>query len=117
MLNWLRTRLRMTPTPAIPSITPQEAQARVRAGALLLDVRTAAERRALSIAHSRSVPLDQLPGQLDRLPKDKVLITQCASGNRSRSAAKLLTEHGYEVYNLSGGIQAWQAAGLPTKRG
>lgn len=111
LLSWLGLG-RATPRPQIPDLTPQEAQARLKGGALLLDVRTPAERQALAIPGSRSVPLAQLPAQMDKLPRQRALITQCASGNRSRAAAQ-----GYEVYNLKGGIQAWQAAGLPTRRG
>ncbi|MDL2345376.1 rhodanese-like domain-containing protein [Deinococcus sp. MIMF12] len=116
MLNWLKTRLKPTPAVDVPTLTPQEAQARMRTGALLLDVRTVAERQVAFIPQSRSLPLSELPGQADRLPKDRVLITQCASGHRSRSAARWLAQRGYQVYNLGGGFHAWQAAGLPTKQ-
>ncbi|GAA5534025.1 rhodanese-like domain-containing protein [Deinococcus aluminii] len=116
LLSWLGLG-RAAPRPQIPDLTPQEAQARLKGGALLLDVRTPAERQALAIPGSRSVPLGQLPAQMDKLPRQRALITQCASGNRSRAAAQLLAAQGYEVYNLKGGIHAWQAAGLPTRRG
>lgn len=64
-----------------------DAQARVKAGALLIDVRTPAERKALKIPDSKSMPLDQLSTQWQTLPTDRELICQCASGMRSAQAA------------------------------
>jgi len=37
----------------------------------------------------------------------------CRSGNRSQKAAELLAARGVEVSNVSGGMRAWAAAGLP----
>lgn len=97
-------------------ISAQEAQALVKAGnAVILDVRTPAERKAMHIPGSTHLPLDDLSGKASKLPKEKTIICQCASGLRSASAAKQLAAQGFTTLNLSGGIASWQAAGLPTK--
>lgn len=96
-------------------LSPQEAQEQVRAGAVLLDVRSAAERRIAFIPGSVHIPLEELSGRLDTLPAGKTIICQCASGMRSGHAARLLSDRGLDARNLRGGIAAWRAAGLPTK--
>lgn len=97
-------------------ITAQDAQAMVKAGnAVILDVRTPAERKAAHIPGSMHIPLDELGSEAGTLPKNKTIICQCASGMRSASAAKQLAGQGYTTLNLNGGITGWQGAGLPTK--
>ncbi len=98
-----------------PSLTPQDAQALAKAGALILDVRSAAERKTASIPGSTHIPLDELHIRLGQLPQQKTIICQCASGARSAQATRLLTSAGLDARNLRGGMAAWQAAGLPTK--
>jgi phage shock protein E len=99
------------------SISPSEAQAKVKQGAIILDVRSPLERQALSIPGSKTIPLDELATKLETLPKGKEIICQCASGMRSARAARFLAAQGFAVHNLSGGIQAWQQASLPVKKG
>jgi rhodanese-related sulfurtransferase len=101
--------------PGIERISPQEAKARMANGAIILDVRTPLERRAASIPGSKAVPLNELPGGWQKLPSDREIICQCASGNRSASAARFLTDQGLKASNLAGGIAAWRAAGLPVR--
>jgi len=43
------------------------------------------------------------------------VITMCASGVRSASAARLLAAQGYETYSLRGGMAAWRQAGEPVR--
>jgi sulfur-carrier protein adenylyltransferase/sulfurtransferase len=75
----------------------------------LLDVRQPSEYEQEHLPGAKLVPLGQLVEALVEIDKDKPVITYCAIGGRSRVAAQLL--HGYdfkEVYNLTGGIKAWQ---------
>ena len=50
-----------------------------------------------------------------QLPKDKVIAVYCRSGKRSAMAAEMLTEKGYKVLNLEGGIEDWKSRNLPIK--
>ena len=48
---------------------------------------------------------------LKTLPKDKPVALYCRSGNRSKTAARILTENGFEVVELGKGFLGWSAAG------
>jgi rhodanese-related sulfurtransferase/rubrerythrin len=75
----------------------------------LLDVRQPAEYEEEHLPGAKLIPLGQLGEAAAALDKDKPVITYCAIGGRSRVAAQLLQGYGFrEVYNLKGGIKAWQ---------
>jgi len=87
--------------------------------AVLIDVREDKEYRGGHIAGAIHIPLSQLNKRLTELEsyKDRPLLAYCRSGNRSFSAGGKLRKAGFEtVYNLAGGIMAWQNAGLPVTR-
>ncbi|MDX2008038.1 MAG: rhodanese-like domain-containing protein [Meiothermus sp.] len=113
MIGWLRRLL--GGGAGVSRLSPLEAQNKAKEGAIILDVRTLAERKEVKIAGSQSIPLDQLPQQWEKLPKGREIICQCRSGGRSAQAAQFLSDKGFKVYNLAGGLNAWQQAGLPTK--
>ena len=73
-------------------------------GAIILDVRSAAEFSSGHIKEAINIPLDQLSNNLKKLKdKNKIIITCCASGMRSAAAKSLLKSNGYtEVYNGGG---------------
>ena len=72
----------------------------ISAGAVILDVRSKSEFAGGSIKGSVNIPVDQLERNLDKLDKNKVIITCCASGMRSSSAKGLLESKGFmKVYN------------------
>lgn len=77
-------------------------------GQLLLDVRTQAEFDTGSIEGALHIPLDELRGRLDELPKDKELLAFCKVGLRGYIACRLLTQRGYACRNLSGGITTYR---------
>ncbi len=91
---------------------PADAAALVEGGAFFLDVREKSEFNAGHAPQARNVPLSQLAGHLNKLPEDRTIVTACRSGARSAHAARLLARQGYDVVNLSGGMYAWQRAGL-----
>lgn len=75
----------------------------VKNGAVILDVRTPGEYAGGHIKGSKNIPLQSLQQQLKNLPKDKTIITCCASGMRSGSAKSMLQNNGFkEVYNGGG---------------
>ena len=45
------------------------------------------------------------------IPKDKPVALYCRSGNRSKNAARILAENGYQVLELGTGFRGWVAAG------
>jgi rhodanese-related sulfurtransferase len=83
-------------------------------GAIFLDVRTQEEWNQGRIARSILIPLDVLPSRMNELPRDKDIVVVCRSGARSKEGTTLLRQAGFtRVTCMSGGIQAWVAAGHP----
>lgn len=88
--------------------------------AMVLDVRSMAEFKNGHIVNAENAPLNSLKNHLKKLDKYKVkpIIAVCQSGSRSGSACTTLRKEGFEkVYNLQGGMMAWENANLPVKRG
>lgn len=77
---------------------------------LLLDVRGSEERALGFIPTSTHIPIDELRRRLDELPRDREIVTYCESGQRSYNAARILSQHGFRVRNLSGSYRTWRAA-------
>jgi rhodanese-related sulfurtransferase len=75
----------------------------VRAGAVIIDVRSPGEFVGGHIKGSKNIPLQELPKKLNSLPKDKVIITCCASGMRSASAKNTLKSNGFKEVHNGGG--------------
>jgi len=85
-------------------------------GTVLIDVREADEWRQGHIDKAVFIPRGFLELRIEeKVPDHKTpVILQCASGTRSLLAARTLRELGYEnVYNLTGGFNAWKDKGLP----
>ncbi|MFA5112137.1 MAG: rhodanese-like domain-containing protein, partial [Desulfobaccales bacterium] len=75
----------------------------------LLDVRQPREYEEEHLPGARLMPLPQLPDTYKELDPEKPTIVHCAVGGRSRVAAQMLNGWGFkEVYNLAGGIKAFQ---------
>ena len=79
---------------------------------VVLDVRTPREWHSKHIAGSLNVPLNQLPGRLQEVPRQAPLVLHCQSGYRSAIAASLLERHGITCADLVGGFAAWEASQL-----
>lgn len=103
----------MGPFSKTPSTNAADAAARQREGELVFDVREKAEFKAGHIQRAVHIPLGQLQKRIGELPTNRGIIVVCASGARSASATKLLNGSGRTATNLSGGMYAWQTAGLP----
>ncbi len=76
---------------------------------LILDVRDKHERDAGSIPNSIHIPLGELRQRLNELPKDRELLVHCQSGQRSYTACRMLTQHGFRCRNLTGSYRTWKA--------
>jgi rhodanese-related sulfurtransferase len=102
----------------VKSVGPVEAtQLNNRENAVFLDVRDDAEYRGGHIPEAIHIPLKQLPDRAAELKKfgNVPVIAYCRTGTRTGGVNGILKKHGLEnVYNLSGGITAWQNANLPT---
>lgn len=83
----------------------------------LLDVREPSEWDAGHLDRAKHVPLRQVPGALNDIPKEKEIVVICRSGGRSAQAQQFLKQSGYEkVLNLSGGMKSWAASVDPGVR-
>lgn len=75
---------------------------------LLLDVRQPVEYEKGHLPGARLIPLPELADSLENLNRTEPTIVYCAVGGRSRMAAQLLINHGFDdVYHLMGGVEAW----------
>lgn len=76
----------------------------------LLDVRQPGEYEAAHIPGAKLIPLPDLNDRMTELNAAQPTIVYCAIGGRSRVAAQMLAGKGFrEVYNLTGGIKAWNS--------
>lgn len=105
--------------PAVQQVEPDQVNELLKHSPrpFLLDVRTAGEYKQGHVHGAELIPLDELLAKQSRLPKEREIICICASGNRSSSAARKLSALGYQVKNMSGGMNRWTRANLPVKLG
>jgi glyoxylase-like metal-dependent hydrolase (beta-lactamase superfamily II)/rhodanese-related sulfurtransferase len=97
-------------------ITSDELKKKIDSGEdiFILDVRNQHEHEAWSVSYDRYqdtpvIPVDTITSSaaLKQIPKDKEIITFCAHGQRSSSAAKMLSKLGYNVKTIEGGLDGW----------
>jgi rhodanese-related sulfurtransferase len=100
------------------AITPAQGYAKFQQGSFFLDVRTQTEWDQFHIKDSTLIPLEELQTRLNELPKSKDIVVVCLSGQLSQSGAAILQQAGFpHVSYVSGGLQAWMAAGYPVQNG
>jgi glyoxylase-like metal-dependent hydrolase (beta-lactamase superfamily II)/rhodanese-related sulfurtransferase len=98
-----------------PRITPNDLKRALDEGKLnrdifLLDVREPDEFRNWNIDGSENIALGQVPRYLDKIPKDKEVVTICPAGNRSGMVTLMLQRLGYNVKTLEDGLIGWSVA-------
>lgn len=101
-------------------VTPLQATQLINQGkAFILDVRNEEEFAAGHIKDAKNIPLNVLKERVVELEKFKTreVITVCARGLQSNKAASLLKKAGFaQTTSLLGGMEAWQAQGLPSSK-
>jgi CoA-disulfide reductase len=87
-------------------ITPEEFLNYDKEDTILLDVRSEIEFSNGHIEGALNIPVDNLRERLDELDKNKEIIEYCQVGLRGYVAARILSEHGYKVKNITGGYKS-----------
>jgi rhodanese-related sulfurtransferase len=103
----------------IDRLTPDEAYAALQDGAVLVDTRSEDERteQGVLIPGSLHHPLSVVLWRLDELPRETRVILVCRQGFSSSFAAAPLRLLGFGAAgDIVGGVEAWQAAGLPVEQ-
>lgn len=86
-----------------------DVEALTRDGSVtLLDVRTAGEYRRGHAEGFVNLPVDELRERLEEIDRSKPVYVMCQSGLRSYVACRLLTQHGFDCYNFSGGYRFYE---------
>ena len=99
--------------------TLQATQLMNQGSTLILDVRDGNEFAAGHLPRARHIPLAELDKRVEEIGKykERPVIVTCQSGMRSGRAGKLLRAAGFTtVYELKGGLAAWQQASLPVEK-
>lgn len=105
-----------SPPPA-PEVDLDTLAAALAEGATLIDVRTPEEYAQARVPGARLIPLDQLEGRVDEVPKDGRVYVICALGGRSMAAATALNAAGWDTVSVAGGTNGWVEQGRPHETG
>lgn len=96
--------------PLLHRVDFQDAAAKVRAGALWLDVRYPSEYQYDKLPGAINVPLAEVRNMFAVLDRSREYIAYCQSGRRSAAAAFLFAQRGFKVWVLDGGLKAAERA-------
>ncbi len=111
----------MTVPGPLPSIDVTEADRRLREDPvqpILLDVREPHEFTAVRAPGAVLLPTSRFVARVGELPTDRPLLVICHTGNRSAAVTGFLARNGRaDVINVAGGMDAWERAGLPVRKG
>lgn len=106
--------------PALPAIVSVDTVAELvaaEADVVVIDVREDWEFAQGRIPGARWLPMAQIPGRLDDIPRDVPVILACRSDNRSGQVYQFLRQQGFEnVHNMRGGMVHWVASGHDIER-
>lgn len=111
----------MTQASPLPTVDVAEADRRIREEPdrpVLLDVREPAEFAEVRAPGALLIPTSTFTDRVGELPIDRPLLVICRTGVRSAAVAGFLARSGRDdVANVAGGMEAWERAGLPVRRG
>ena len=102
------------------TITSDELKPLVDAGGVvLIDVRSAEQYVAGHIDKALHIPVPSIEGEVEFLPKDKLIVTYCTcpAEESSGQAASILQRKGINAKALKGGLDAWTSLGYPIVAG
>lgn len=102
----------LSPIQATQLINQEDAQ--------IIDVRSPDEFANGHLPNARNIPLDKLTERIGEIEKfkDQAILVCCAAGMRSAKGCGELSKLGFsKVQSLAGGVDAWQEAGYPVKKG
>ncbi|HLM17627.1 MAG TPA: rhodanese-like domain-containing protein [Acidimicrobiia bacterium] len=94
-------------------VSAEDGHEMVEHGGYLLDVREADEWEAGHAPAAVWIPMGELQGRVDELPRDRRIVVICRSGARSHRVAGVLVGAGFDAVNLDGGLRAWAAEDYP----
>ncbi|MDN3016227.1 rhodanese-like domain-containing protein [Paenibacillus sp. BSR1-1] len=91
-------------------MTPKEVETLLKEGKKLniIDVREVDEVAAGKISGAVNIPLGLIEFRMHELEKSKEYIMVCRSGGRSGRATQFLESYGFNVFNMVGGMLAWE---------
>ncbi|MFN8412930.1 MAG: rhodanese-like domain-containing protein [Anaerolineales bacterium] len=98
-------------TPAEVSV--DEAYQMYQSGTFVLDVSWQAEWDAYHLPNSTLIPLDQLYGRFNEVPKDRPILVVSHSAVSSQQARDLLISGGLKATSMAGDLSEWYAKGYP----
>lgn len=102
----------------LDALTPSQLHQRLSDGMVVhvLDVREPSEWKEGLIPGAARIPMYEVLESLERLPRDKPIAIVCAGGQRSSLIGSQLLARGFtDLLNVTGGMKAWNAAGLPVE--
>lgn len=106
--------------PFIENVDAKKFKEFVESGdGVILDVRTPEEVNQGCLINSSNIDYydKEFVRKINLISKDKTIYVYCKSGGRSSEAATILKENGFtKIYNLSGGIMAWEKEGFPLSK-
>ncbi len=103
------------PVERVHDITPEELAKKLDEY-VVIDIREAYELRSGMIPGALHIPMGQIQTKVGELEKDKAYAIVCASGGRSSSVASWLSQQGYDVSNVVGGMSLWHGGRHPVAR-
>ncbi len=117
----------MQPHVPLPTINAVDAEAARtepagdstgRAAPILLDVRERHEFVAVRVPGALLYPTSTFVQRFEELPRDRRIHVVCHTGSRSAAVTAFLLRNGWaDVWNVAGGMDAWERAGLEVRRG
>lgn len=102
----------------MPHQVPSVSIAEIPPDAFIVDVREHDEWVAGHAPQAHHVPMNDVPARLGEIPTEGDVVVACRMGGRSAQVTAYLRSQGWDnVVNLDGGMEEWEAAGLPLAGG